>query len=309
MTEVVEILSTVRIESGNKKKYEIVEYAQKLPFRIHNITGQNLRDNYGNVKNVLEHWHSEVEIVYTFSGYARHYIDGQVHDEAPGKMLITNSESIHKIISDKETRDVSGIVAVVLMVNYDFVKQLIPDMQQMYFLPEVNSDMKKIREIMSEFSLYADGQRPLEAHEELKLMSMIYELMYLLCRDSLVVKDTVLPINNQKNLERLRGVMQYVEKHYAEPITQREVSERFYFTREYFSRFFKKNTGMTFKEYLTGYRLNCAHKELLYSDHSILEIALNNGFADARGLINAFRNVYGITPLQYRKSGRKKMEL
>ncbi|MGN1377180.1 MAG: AraC family transcriptional regulator [Dorea sp.] len=268
--------------------------------------GQNLQDDYGNVKNVLEHWHSEMEIVYTFSGHARHYIDGHVYYEAPGKILITNSESIHKIISDESTRGMPGVVAVVLMVNYDFVKQLVPDMHQMYFLSEVNCEKEKICRIMSAFSLYADEQKEYVIYEELKLMSMIYELMYLLCKHALVAKDEVLPINNQKNLERLRGIMQYVGKHYTEPVTQQEVAERFYFTKEYFSRFFRKNTGMTFKEYLTGYRLNCAHKEILYSEKSILDIALNNGFADARGLINAFKNVYGVTPLQYRKLGREK---
>ncbi len=37
--------------------------------------------------------------------------------------------------------------------------------------------------------------------------------------------------------------MQYVEAHYTEEITQYEVAERFYFTKEYFSRFFKKEYG------------------------------------------------------------------
>ena len=116
------------------------------------------------------------------------------------------------------------------------------------------------------------------------LTGKVYELMYWICRDGLVLKEEVLPVNSQKNLERLRGIMEYVREHYTEPVTQGEVARRFYFTREYFSRFFKKNTGLTFKEYLTRYRVNAARDDLLNTDKTILEIAVNHGFADARGL-------------------------
>lgn len=100
--------------------------------------------------------------------------------------------------------------------------------------------MEKIEQLMKEFSGYAGKEKEHEPYENLRLMSMLYELMYLLCRDDLVVRETVFPINNQKNLERLRGIMQYVEVHYTEEITQYEVAKRFYFTKEYFSRFFKR---------------------------------------------------------------------
>mgnify|MGYP003210763339 FL=1 len=163
-------------------------------------------------------------------------------------------------------------------------------------------------QLMKEFSYYAGKEKEHEPYENLRLMSMLYELMYLLCRDDLVVRETVFPINNQKNLERLRGIMQYVEVHYTEEITQYEVAERFYFTKEYFSRFFKKNTGMTFKEYVMHYRLKQAYDPIVYTERSILDIALDCGFADARGLINAFKRVYGDTPYQYRKMHMQKKE-
>lgn len=85
-----------------KKNYEIVEYTCSLPFRIHRIRKDQLTDKYGNVVNVLEHWHREIELVYTFAGHATHYIDGYPYTARPGSMFVTNSESIHKIMSDTE---------------------------------------------------------------------------------------------------------------------------------------------------------------------------------------------------------------
>ena len=191
--------------------YEIVEYTHSLPFQIQNFTGRTIQDDRGDIKDVLEHWHQEIEIVYTFEGHALHYIDGKVHRAAPGKLFVTNSESIHKVISDEGTLGIPEVIAVVLLVNVDFVKKLVPNLEQMYFLPEADSDMEKIEQLMKEFSYYAGKEKEHEPYENLRLMSMLYELMYLLCRDDLVVRETVFPINNQKNLERLRGIMQYVE--------------------------------------------------------------------------------------------------
>ena len=103
--------------------YEIVEYTHSLPLQIQNFTGRTIQDDRGDIKDVLEHWHQEIEIVYTFEGHALHYIDGKVHRAAPGKLFVTNSESIHKVISDEGTLGMPEVIAVVLLVNVDFVKK------------------------------------------------------------------------------------------------------------------------------------------------------------------------------------------
>ncbi len=61
---------------------------------------------------------------------------------------------------------------------------------------------------------------------------------------------------------------------------------------------------MTFIEYVTKYRVYEAAKEIKETDRSILDIALDCGFSDSRGLIRAFHCVYHTTPLQYRKESR-----
>lgn len=280
--------------------FELVQYEAKVPFRIHNVTRSLIQDHGGNVQNVLEHWHSELEIAYTYCGHARHYIDGCVQEAYPGALFVTNSESIHKVLSDADVEQ--ELIATILMLNDEFVRELVPNLKEMYFLPDTKCGSPEIEALMRELAEYADGKKGIRPYEELRLIGKVYELMSVLCQSALVVRESVLPVNSQKNLERLRGVMQYVSENYTEPMIQSEVAQRFYFTREYFSRFFRKNTGMTFKEYVSRYRVNAAREALLHTDQTILEIAVNTGFSDARGLIQAFKQVYGTTPLQYRKS-------
>ncbi len=284
--------------------HEVVNYAEHLPFRIHSITRKEIMDGYGRRKDVLEHWHRELEIVYTFVGHAEHYIDGKVYRADSGSLFVTNSESIHKIVSDINIDENVDTVAIVLIINPEFVEQLIPNIKEMYFRTDVHSEDEKIDKIMREFLEYSDHRKPMEPYEEMKLQGLMYELMYLICKDALASRKEAFPINNEKNMERLRGIMLYVNAHYTEPIQQQRVAEKFYFTREYFSRFFRKNTGMTFKEYLMKVRVRAAKKEILETEKSMLEIAMDTGFTDSRSLIHAFKEVYNITPYQLKKQNK-----
>ena len=290
----------------NEKNYQVINYSEQLPFLIHNITRDGMLDKAEKQKEMLEHWHSEVELGYTYAGHAIHYIDGKIYREEPGKLLITNSESIHKVISDTDIPENIEIVATVLLINYDFLKSVIPDLSEKYFLTEVKCERGSIREIIELFAQYADNKKLLKPYEKLFLIGKIYELLYLLCRDALADREEIFPINNEKNLERLRGIMLYVNQHYTESIKQQAVAKKFYFTTEYFSRFFRKNTGMTFKEYLMRVRVKQAKEEVLHTDKSMLEIAMDTGFTDSRSLIHAFKEVYNITPYHFRKKMNEK---
>ena len=58
---------------------------------------------------------------------------------------------------------------------------------------------------------------------------------------------------------------------------------------------------MGFHEYLTRKRLAQAVYELNNSDKTVLEIAVNAGFPDAKGLYAAFQQYFGMTPNDYRR--------
>jgi AraC-like DNA-binding protein/quercetin dioxygenase-like cupin family protein len=280
-----------RFENQGEYTYEIVPYGKNMPVCVYVKTER---------EEILEHWHDEIEVVYTIAGRSIHYIDGQVYVAEKGSLLVTNSGSIHRIQTEPCIDDK---YAIVLMIKYEFVERLVEQMNQKYFLTEVHSDADKIHEIMMGFLEFKEKHQE-ESYAELKATGLLYELLFYLCRDALVEKESVLPINSQKNLERLRGIMLYVRENYKEEMCQQKVAHKFYFSKEYFARFFKKNTGMTFIEYVTKYRVYEAAKEIKETDRSILDIALDCGFSDSRGLIRAFHCVYHTTPLQYRKESR-----
>ena len=74
----------------------------------------------------------------------------------------------------------------------------------------------------------------------------------------------------------------------------------------YFSTTFKKETGKTFINYLTDYRMSKARELLMNTEIPITEIALGTGFSDSSYFGKLFRKYYQITPTEYRKDRQKR---
>ena len=67
-------------------------------------------------------------------------------------------------------------------------------------------------------------------------------------------------------------------------------------------KFFKKNMGDSFINYLNDYRLSMAARTLLSSDDNIIDIAADCGYDNLSYFNRIFKKKYGVTPSAYRKS-------
>jgi len=285
-----------------QNKLKLIDYKLQLPVEIKNIRYSNKIWNSTESKNEIEHWHPEIEIVYTLSGSYVHYIDGKVYKANPGTIHVINSESIHKVVANRDScKDVNQLLSVVILINKDFLQSVIPNLKDKYFITEMVSTNRDLQNIIMEFSNIAETAPINNDIENLNYYSLIYKLLYILSKERLVKRfDSSFDLHNSK-LEKLREIMKVIKETYNTKLKESELAAQFNFTKEYFSRFFKKNTGMSFKEYLTRYRLIQAEHKLINTNESILQIANETGFPDAKGFINAFKGYYIKTPLQYRK--------
>ena len=69
-------------------------------------------------------------------------------------------------------------------------------------------------------------------------------------------------------------------------------------------RVFRRETGFTFGEYLSDYRLRYASYLLRERPDSIGAIASMCGFDNFSYFIRRFRRKYGMSPREYRAAGR-----
>ncbi len=101
------------------------------------------------------------------------------------------------------------------------------------------------------------------------------------------------------------GILAEIEKdirrNYAENLTLRDLGKKYYINSSYLGQIFRKKYGQSFKDYLTGYRINEAAKQLRNTDKRISEIAENVGYRDGDYFIRKFIELKGCTPSRYRK--------
>lgn len=111
-------------------------------------------------------------------------------------------------------------------------------------------------------------------------------------------------IQLRKNVSR--GVLLEVEKevkeNYAENLTLRELSQKYFVNSSYLGQIFKKKYGQSFKDYLCSYRINEAAQQLLRTDKKVSQIAEDVGYHDTDYFINRFIELKGCTPSRYRKN-------
>ncbi|WP_018752017.1 response regulator [Paenibacillus sanguinis] len=103
-----------------------------------------------------------------------------------------------------------------------------------------------------------------------------------------------------RELQQIRQVKDYIQKHYAENITLEKISGLIYMNSSYFSTFFKKHTGENYKQYLTEVRMKHARRLLLHSELMIYEVAEQVGYGNARLFSEMFRKHVGQTPQEFR---------
>lgn len=99
---------------------------------------------------------------------------------------------------------------------------------------------------------------------------------------------------------KLMRVYEYINRNYQESISLTALADQLYMSKSTLSRFFKKETGVYFADYLNQVRLKHAMEDLSYTDKNVTKIAMDSGFSSPSAFNKLFRESYGVTPTEYR---------
>ena len=102
--------------------------------------------------------------------------------------------------------------------------------------------------------------------------------------------------------ENIEMSLNYIEQHLNEKIETEKLAKIACLSTFYYQRLFKKLVKKSVQEYIKLRRLAMVITELNNSEERILDIALKYGFSDHANFTRAFKEVYHITPDEYRKS-------
>jgi AraC family transcriptional regulator len=101
---------------------------------------------------------------------------------------------------------------------------------------------------------------------------------------------------------RLARVMEYLEHHHREDVSNQQMAEVAGISPFHFTRLFKRKVGCTPHRYVLQLRMQSARKMLRGTDLSVLEVAAACGYANPSHFAAAFCNAFGQNPGEFRGS-------
>lgn len=246
------------------------------------------------------HWHEELEILYALNGETDIIIEGKNYKLPKKHMIVIESCQVHSSHFNDQTR-----MIICIHICKKRMKKYLQDIElyEIHCIPEDIDDKRfphylKICQILESLTkLYIDEPPTLLMESEgLTLQILSHLIRYFSTNTVPQISNT-----NQITMERLREVITYVEQHFRDPISLQEISDRMGLRKEYFCRFFKKNMGLSFLQYVNEVRITHIYKDLSNTDTPISELMEKNGFMNQKLFNRMFKQLYGCTPSSVRK--------
>lgn len=252
------------------------------------------------------HWHKELELVRFSNGEYEISVDMHNVVVKSDAFLLLPGNIMHTFTLPANCQE-SAIVFDPNMLSfsaYDEVQSEIfePLMSSNIPLPPiVTTDHPAFNRIDKLYRYCVRHGGTSNASERLLIKAKLLEILAIYHEYGLISRKEMHGQKVKSKQDKLKELLNYVDAHYAGPITIRDASLRLGVTDQYFCRYFRRVIGMSFTEYLNDLRLRRATKEIELTNRPISDIAFDHGFENAGYFFKNFKLKYGITPLKYRK--------
>lgn len=257
------------------------------------------------------HTHNYIELLYVLQGTAEHTLDDDSQVISKGDYLIVDYGSKHqyspigdtpfcvlnclfspqlfdKALSNRfHLQDITDSSA--FNIKYYFLK----DRPNKFVYHDIDGHVRKSLERMLEESKNKDiGYKELI---RCQLTILLLEMMR-----SIKLPD----IDNCEN-DIVTYITNYTKQHFAEKITLESITKRFHYSLPSISLMFKKQTGLTFREFLQQIRIHESCRLLVTTNESIANIVEMTGYSDTKSFHTIFKRQTGMTPREFRKTFSK----
>ncbi|MBS7009717.1 AraC family transcriptional regulator [Anaerostipes sp.] len=243
------------------------------------------------------HWHTAIELIYVLNGTGSVIFDGKEYLTKAGDLLVIDSNKIHEM----KCAEVS--MMIIIQFSRKRMKNYVRDIDRIRITcsrKETDTEKKEqyqtvcglLRQLLP---LYVRQPLAYELKSQAIAMEILYELL-----NHFGEEDSGRTAEKEGTLKRLGEITDYIEEHYRETIPLEDIASHFYLNREYFSRFFKKNMGVSFSRYVNQVRLLHIYYDICNTEEGIMDLIEKHGFKNYKLFIKMFREIYGSTPREVR---------
>lgn len=247
------------------------------------------------------HYHPEYELTYIVRG-SGYRIVGNSHEHfSAGDLVLLGSNLPHTWWGKQE--DGSPSEAIVIQFSNAFIEPFL-QLQESQSIKELLTKASRGLRWDNDQMLFHSIEELGDQTEFNRILSLLSILQTLSQKESTqLASDSYHNVISKKFETRINKVCTYIQNHYSEPISLKQVSDLVFMTESNFCKFFKKATSTTFSDYLNDLRINEACQLLLSSEDNVSKIAHDCGFESLSYFNRVFLRKMNLTPSVFRRKG------
>lgn len=249
------------------------------------------------------HIHDDYELHLITRTRGKFFVGDFIGTFRPGQLVLTGPRLPHNWVSDSDQHAVRVRDQLIHFDGQLLVRgsELFPELSEFAPLWErakfgVEFIDRDFRQSRKAFRKVRDSQGLERTLAFLELLRELNEWPHYRLLSTAQIDTSI----NETTRRKINTVIEYIFRHYAEPMTLSEVAGLVGMADSYFSSFFRKSTGNRFVEFLNRVRVSRACTLLLETDRQITRICYDVGFNNVANFNRRFHELKGVTPSEFR---------
>jgi AraC family transcriptional activator of pobA len=272
----------------------------------------NIFENTPSGNQILKlHWHEHYELILIDQGEAVFQLGANQYQAKAGDLLFVNSGELHGGYREDPSPFFKyyAIVFHPSLVGHQSANLLSIDLMTPYiegktaFTHILAQNSQHYPQLISTITALIREFQSKQLGYEVAIRAYCQLIFTWLCRGYTTTHDK----RYESDISRLKAaqfkeMLLYIEKHFTDRITLKQVSDMVHLSPYHFCKIFKKLTGLTLIQYINLLRIYEAEKLLRTTTSTITDIAEQVGCGSINSFSKIFKQYKGCSPMSVRQS-------
>lgn len=283
----------------------LTQQPKKLLAKYHTNkdTGFLLRHIYGKTERFVVHTHDFCEIFLTVNGNIIHMVNGHTQTLEPGCLVFMRPNDVHQYIY----RDEPDYEFVNLAVNKEIIDSMAAylgeatDTQHLFLddlPPTVRLTASEMKSFLKKIDFFYTVDTDDIILKKLKIRSFLADTFIKYFLRSNDDEQSDIPLWLEETAEKMKRKENFTVGIHR----MAEISGK---TQEHLARSVKKYYGITLSQFINELRINYAVNLILNTNLKMTDVCYEAGFGNISSFYTNFKDIYGISPKQFRTNRGK----